>query len=73
LSAFEYDTTNVRSVGPRGCISIAGDLFYVGTAFAGERVALKPTTDESRWDVYFCHERVATIDRRSPVWVRVRN
>jgi transposase InsO family protein len=70
LPVFEYDTTNIRSVGPRGCLSVGGDLFYVGTAFAGQRVALKPTRDDGRWDVYFCHERVATIDRRNPAWVR---
>ena len=64
LPEFEYDTRTVRSVGKRGCVSIAGAAYYVGTAFAGQRVAIKPTTDDGLWDVYFCHERVASVNYR---------
>jgi transposase InsO family protein len=64
LPALEYDTTNVRSVAKRGCVSIAGTAYYVGTAFAGQRVAIKPSADDGLWNVYFCNERVATVNCR---------
>lgn len=38
--------------------------FYIGQAFAKQPVALRPTTVDGRWDVYFCHLRIATLDRR---------
>jgi len=63
---FEYDTRDlVRKVGRGGEVSAWGRRFYVGEAFRGRLVALRPTLDDGRWDVYFCHQRVATIDRRT--------
>jgi transposase InsO family protein len=67
LPVFEYDTTNVRSVGRRGCISVSGVAHYVGMAFVGQRVALKPSIEDGVWNVYYCHERVATVNRRHPL------
>ena len=66
LLPFEYDSANVRTVGRRGCVSIRGVQHFVGVAFAGQRVALKPTTEDGVWNVYFCHERVATVNHRNP-------
>jgi len=67
LPPIVYDTTDqVRKVMSRGGIRFAGSEYYISKAFIGEHVALRPTAEDGIWDVFFCHERVATIDRREP-------
>jgi len=68
LPAIEYDTTDlVRTVRVSGNLSIEGREYYVSEAFSGQSVALRPTAEDGVWDVYFCHERVATVNRRDPL------
>jgi transposase InsO family protein len=55
----------VRRVGPAGYISWKSRRYHVGRAFTGQPVALRPTRTEGTWQVYFCHQRVATIDERT--------
>ena len=63
-----YDSTDlVRKVMSRGGIRFQGREYYVGKAFIGEPVALRPSDQDGVWNVYFCHQRVATVDRRELV------
>ena len=43
----------VRRVGDKGRISVFGRIFKVGKAFRGMTVALRPTTTDGIWDVFF--------------------
>jgi transposase InsO family protein len=67
LPSIVYDSTDlVRTVMSRGGIRFHGAEYYVGKAFTGEHVALRPSLKEDGvWDVFFCHERVATVRRRN--------
>jgi len=65
LPAIEYDSTDiVRLVSIKGRIQYAGRRFSVGKAFQGYPVALRPTAEDGVLHVYFCHQRVKTIDMR---------
>lgn len=68
LPPIEYDSTDlVRKVMHDGAISFDGHRYYVSKAFTGERVALRPTPEDGCWNVFFSHERVATINCRDPL------
>jgi transposase InsO family protein len=66
LPPIVYDSTDVvRKVMCRGGIRFQGREYYIGKAFIGEPVALRPAADEDGvWHVFFCHEQVASVDRR---------
>jgi transposase InsO family protein len=65
LPPIDYSESDVvRTVYSNGHISFEGSLYYVAKAFAGERVALRPTDQDGVWDVYFCRERVGRVNRR---------
>jgi transposase InsO family protein len=65
LPDFEYSATDeVRKVQGKGEISFRGRLFRVGQAFAGDPVALRATED-GVWQVFYCGQRVGTLDLRS--------
>lgn len=67
LPPIEYNATDlVRSVRGHGQVYFEGLNYYVGQAFAGQKVALRPTDQDGVWAVFFCHERIATIHRRDP-------
>jgi transposase InsO family protein len=51
----------VRKVQDKGRISFRGRDLLVSRAFVGERVALRQVAD-GRWDVFYCHQRVARLD-----------
>jgi hypothetical protein len=68
LPPIEYDSTDVvRQVRHRGDIRFKGRLYYIGKAFMGYPVALRPADRDGEWNVFFCHERVATVNRRDPL------
>jgi len=68
LPAIEYDSTDVvRSVHSKGDIRFMGQRYYVGKAFSGYPVGLRASGHDGVWDVFFCHERVATVNRRDPL------
>ena len=52
----------VRKVQDRGRISLEGYEFDIGKAFIGQPVALRPTTADGRYDVFYCITKVAQID-----------
>lgn len=61
----EYSRADiVRRVAPGGRISFRNRLFRVGKGLHGQTVALRPTTIDGQYDVYFCHQRVAKINLR---------
>jgi transposase InsO family protein len=68
LPPIDYDTADViRSVRPNGQVSFQGQNYFVGQAFAGQKVALRPADHDGVWSVFFCHERIATVQRRDPM------
>jgi len=66
LPAIEYGAGEVvRKVGERGQVKYQQRKFFVGAAFGGLEVALRPTIRDGLMEVYFCHQRVGTIDLRA--------
>ena len=55
----------VRKVGERGQVRYKQQKYFVGDAFRGLHVALRPTTTDGIWEVYFCHQKVGTIELRA--------
>lgn len=65
-SPIEYDTgDHVRKVNAVGQISFGGTAYKLSQAFAGQPVALRPTTEDGVWRVYYCRQRIGQIDARS--------
>jgi transposase InsO family protein len=52
----------VRTVSVHGSISWHGRRHFISRGLVGEPVALRPTREAQRWEVVYCHHRVATID-----------
>jgi transposase InsO family protein len=62
LPQIEYDSDfAVRRVQHNGRIKFQGLHLFVGKGFADEPVGLRPV-EESIWEVYYCHQRVARLD-----------
>ncbi len=55
----------VRKVQDRGFIHFRGREWRVSVAFRGRPVALRPTTTDGLWDVYFGVHRIASIDQHA--------
>lgn len=63
LPAFEYDVLDqVRKVQATGKISFAGRCFRVGRPFQGYPVAVRPTTTDGLYNVFFATHQIGTID-----------
>lgn len=63
LPPIEYGTTDqLRKVQPDGKISFRRREFHVGKAFCGYHVALRPSTADGAYDVYFATHRIAEVD-----------
>lgn len=65
LPAVEYapgDT--VRKVDISGQISLRGQTWIVGAAFAGEQVAIRHSQIDGLMNVFYSHQKVATVDFR---------
>ena len=57
LPPIDYDSSaQVRRVQGKGEISFRGRLCKITKALRGYPVALRPTTQDGRWRVYFCHQ-----------------
>ena len=54
----------VRIVTVHGSIQWQGRRHFVSRGLVGQPVAVRPTQEDGRWAIYFCHRSVATIDRR---------
>ena len=57
---------HVRRVQGKGEISFRGRPFHVTKALRGYPVALRPTLQDGRWRVYFCHQYISELDLRQP-------
>ena len=57
---------HVRRVQDKGEISFRGRRFHLTKALRGYPVALRPTKQEDRWRVYFCHQSIREIDLQQP-------
>jgi transposase InsO family protein len=65
LPPIEYDPIDqVRRVQQGGRISFQGRELHVSQAFAGQPIALRPTTTDGVWEVIFVAQRIAQIDLR---------
>src|SRR3989337_2614721 len=51
---------NLRQDG--GIVHYKNREFRVSSAFKGQRVAIRPTNEDGRFDVYFCGQRIAQIN-----------
>jgi len=66
LPVIEYGPDDlVRKVKDTGKIHYKGHQYWVGKAFRFQPIALRPTETDGVYDVYFCHQRVNTIDFRT--------
>jgi len=65
LLPIEYDVTDqVRIVDEGGRVSLKGRDHKIGRAFAGQRVAIRPTDTDGTWAAFFCHHRIKTLSLR---------
>lgn len=65
LPQIEYpEGTVVRKVERNGIITIRGQAYFVGEAFRGLQVALRPTTADRVFEVYFLHQKIASLDKK---------
>ena len=68
LPALEYATPmQVVRVRPQGAITFGGQSWYVGRAFAGLPIGLRPSPQaDGQWEVWFQHRAIGQIDLRTP-------
>lgn len=67
LPDIEYGPDNyVRKVQYKGEIYFKGKVFKVGKAFVKYPVAVRPTTNDGIFNVFFCHKKIKQIDLRNP-------
>jgi len=57
----------VRKVGDHGEISFRGKEFKIGKAFYRSHVALRPSTTDGLYNVFFCHEHIAQINLNNDI------
>lgn len=63
LPTIEYGPSDiVRKVRHYGHIKYAGREYHVGLAFRGLHVALRPTTTDALFDVFFCQHKIGDLD-----------
>jgi transposase InsO family protein len=56
----------VRRVKGKGEITWRNRTYYLGQAFAREDIALRPTSTDGLFHVFFCHQPLGAIDLGSP-------
>ena len=63
----EYDSHEIVRIVPatKAYVSFKGDPWKVPQAFRGERLAIRPTSDDGKYGVFFAAHQVATIDLTS--------
>lgn len=65
LPQIEYpEGTVVRKVERNGIITIRGQAYFVGEAFRSLQVALRSTTTDGVFEVYFLHQKIASLDMK---------
>ena len=72
LPPIEYGPDDlVQTIRHNGMLYVWKQDFYIGQAFAQQSVALRPTLEDGLWDVYYCSNRIGTVDRRDPTNVEL--
>ncbi len=67
MPPWEYDLEDeVRAVAPSGQVTHRARTVFVSQALRGQRVALRPTTTDGELAVYYCRERLGTVDLHQP-------
>jgi transposase InsO family protein len=67
LLPIEYSPGDVvRRVKGKGEITWRNRTYYLGLAFAREDIALRPTSTDGLFQVFFCHQALGAIDFRTP-------
>ncbi len=56
----------VRRVKTKGEITWCNRTYFLGQAFAGEHVALRPTATDGLYHVFFCHQPLGAINLHAP-------
>jgi transposase InsO family protein len=59
-----HEHDRVRSVNPVGQMHLHGRTYKLTEAFAGRRVAVRPTASDGLWSVHFGRFRIALLDER---------
>jgi transposase InsO family protein len=68
LPPIEYGPGDiVRTVHIGGLLSFHGSEYRVGKAFRGYPLAVRPTSTDGVWDVFFLTHLIAQIDERIPI------
>lgn len=66
LPAIEYSPGDqIRKVDRTGRISFQNRVVRISKAFRGYPVALRPTTQDGLWEVYFCTRPIAEVDLKN--------
>ena len=68
LPAVEYDEGElVRSVSTtKAYVSFKGQLWKVPQAFRGERLAIRPLSNDGKFGIFFAAHQIAAIDLCDP-------
>jgi len=66
LSPIEYAEHDEVRIVHHNTLCFRGHRFRISKALHGYPVALRPTSTDGEWTVHFCHQRITTIDLRSP-------
>ena len=68
LPPLEYPAgTQVRVLPPNGRFMFGHQTWYVGKAFAGLPIGLRPSAQaDGQWEVFFSFHRLGSLDLRSP-------
>lgn len=54
----------VRKVQDGGRVDFQGQTWHMNKAFRGERVLLRPTSEDGRWEVWFGPQQIGILDQR---------
>jgi transposase InsO family protein len=62
LPSIEYDPSDeVRKVNVKGFILYKGKQLKIGKGLIGQYVAVRPTTEEKKKEIYYCNQRIKGI------------
>ena len=62
LPDIEYSPGDiVRKVQAGGQIKYQNRRFFIGQGFRGLNIALRPTTEEGQFEIYFCQQRIGEL------------
>ena len=65
LPPIEYDYNDtVRKINSDGKLSVHGIVFSISRALDGQYIALRPTKIDGVIDVFYCHQKIKTLDLR---------